>query len=294
MARPRKDSLDYIPLDVNIFSDLKIKKLNRKFGGNGMLVYLYLINEIYKTGFELEIDGDDQFEIYADDLRITIELFNSILDYCFEVKLFDKISYLEENILTSDGIKKRYNFIMNDRLRKRDERSEIVNLDKLRTNSGQTTDKLRTNDGLTPDTSATKEKKRKEKEKEIKEKEKEERKEEGENSVSAGSVVSNSQISIPCSDGEIQISEVDVSFLVQKFPDTDVPEQIPKLINWLRGSKNGVTTQNINNFIENWMERNKNGKSKTHIRSPNAATESANGNWLNEWFAIVDAGAVGN
>ena len=59
MARPQKEGLEYFSLDVDFFSDRKIKILKGRFGADGITYYLYLLCEIYKGhGYYLEVDED--------------------------------------------------------------------------------------------------------------------------------------------------------------------------------------------------------------------------------------------
>ena len=48
MARPRKRGLEYFPFDVDFFSDKKIKVLKGRFGADGVMIYIYLLCEVYK------------------------------------------------------------------------------------------------------------------------------------------------------------------------------------------------------------------------------------------------------
>ena len=48
MARPRKDGLDYFPLDVNFLSDLKIKKIIRAYGAQAVAVVMSVLTTIYR------------------------------------------------------------------------------------------------------------------------------------------------------------------------------------------------------------------------------------------------------
>lgn len=59
MARPQKEGLEYFSLDVDFFSDRKIKILKGRFGADGVTYYLYLLCEIYKGhGYYLDFDAD--------------------------------------------------------------------------------------------------------------------------------------------------------------------------------------------------------------------------------------------
>ena len=46
LARPQKEGLAYFSLDVDFFSDRKVKILKGRFGADGITYYLYLLCEI--------------------------------------------------------------------------------------------------------------------------------------------------------------------------------------------------------------------------------------------------------
>ena len=54
MARPRKQGLDYFPMDVDIFDDAKMLDLNFKYGYLGEIIYIRLLTMIYDNGYYLE------------------------------------------------------------------------------------------------------------------------------------------------------------------------------------------------------------------------------------------------
>lgn len=59
MARPRKDGLDYFPLDVNFLSDLKIKKIIRAYGAQAVAVVMSVLTTIYRdNGYFATYDDD--------------------------------------------------------------------------------------------------------------------------------------------------------------------------------------------------------------------------------------------
>ena len=56
LARPRKDGLDYFPLDVDLFEDYKIKILKARYGADGIILYLYLLCRIYRQGYYMQVN----------------------------------------------------------------------------------------------------------------------------------------------------------------------------------------------------------------------------------------------
>jgi len=64
MARPRKEGMDYFSFDVDFFTgSKKIKILKARYGADGIVIYLYLLCEIYKNGYYLKVDDDFEFVI---------------------------------------------------------------------------------------------------------------------------------------------------------------------------------------------------------------------------------------
>ena len=62
MARPKKLGLEYFPLDVNFYRDIKIRKLMRTNGGGvSITIYILLLCHIYETGYYMPWDEDLPF-----------------------------------------------------------------------------------------------------------------------------------------------------------------------------------------------------------------------------------------
>lgn len=107
MARPTKTGLDYFPFDVDFFSDIKTKILKSRYGNDGLIVYLYLICEIYKNGYYLKIN-DDFLYIVSDDLNMSANKIGQILNFLLERSLFSDKLFKSDKVLTSRGIQKRF------------------------------------------------------------------------------------------------------------------------------------------------------------------------------------------
>ena len=110
MANKIKTGLDYFPLEVGIFSDIKCRKLMRSYGTNGLTFYIYLLCRIYEDGYYIELD-DDLLFFAAETLRIDEILVNEMLNFMFKIGVFDEFSAKKNNILTSKGIQIRYSEI---------------------------------------------------------------------------------------------------------------------------------------------------------------------------------------
>ena len=108
MARPKKTGLDYFSMDVDIFQDLKVRKLlKRKGGARAFGVFMSIICLIYKEGYYLDYDEDTIF-VVADDMSEDEEYVRDVVKYCIEVGLFCKSMFEDHQILTSHGIQERY------------------------------------------------------------------------------------------------------------------------------------------------------------------------------------------
>ena len=117
MARPQKKGFDYFPLDVELFSDRKIKILRARFGADGLSVYLYLLCEIYKSGFFVKLDKDFEF-IIADDLNMSVEKIQQIIAFLSERSLLDSTLLRSDTVLTSAGIQRRWQEMIKGRASK--------------------------------------------------------------------------------------------------------------------------------------------------------------------------------
>lgn len=108
MARPRKDGLDYFPLDVNFLSDLKIKKIIRAYGAQAVAVVMSVLTTIYRdNGYFANYDEDLIF-IIADELKLEDSYVKNVIEKLIEVDFLSKEQKEKNNILTSIGIQERY------------------------------------------------------------------------------------------------------------------------------------------------------------------------------------------
>ena len=117
MARPRQKGNQYFSLDVDFFSDKKIKILKARYGADGITLYMYLLCEIYKSGYYLEIDQDYTF-IISDDLNMNYDKVEQVLTFLLERSMFDKQLFQSDAVLTSAGIQRRYQLMVKSRAMK--------------------------------------------------------------------------------------------------------------------------------------------------------------------------------
>lgn len=107
MARPMTDGLLYFPLDVDFFSDKKIKSLRAHYGADGIALYLYLLCEIYRNSYYIKVD-DDFIDCAAADLGLTVDKTRQIMKFFCKRSLFDDKLFMADTILTASSIQRRY------------------------------------------------------------------------------------------------------------------------------------------------------------------------------------------
>ena len=88
MPRQQKPGLSYFPLDVDFFTDNRIRILRARYGNNGIVVYIYLLCEIYKKGYYMEWNDDIKF-ILASELNLTDGFIEQVLTFLLERSLLD-------------------------------------------------------------------------------------------------------------------------------------------------------------------------------------------------------------
>lgn len=108
MARPKKQGIDYFPLDVNFFSDVKIRKIARTCGSQSTSILICLLCNIYKdNGYYILWDEDLPFVI-ADSVGVSEGAVKEVILKAIQVDFFDKDIYEKYKVLTSHGIQSRF------------------------------------------------------------------------------------------------------------------------------------------------------------------------------------------
>ncbi len=110
MARPKQDGLLYFSFDTDFFyADKRIRRLISKFGNDGLMIYIYLLTESYRTkGYYTSWD-DEAAEDMVDALHLKEGFIEQVLTY-LRGRLLLTMSTLSTGvtIITSPGIQKRY------------------------------------------------------------------------------------------------------------------------------------------------------------------------------------------
>lgn len=108
MARPKKQGIDYFPLDVDFFSNVKIRKIARACGSQSTSILICLLCNIYKgNGYYILWDEDLPFVI-ADTVGVSEGAVKEVILKAIQVGFFDKDIYEKHKVLTSYGIQSRF------------------------------------------------------------------------------------------------------------------------------------------------------------------------------------------
>lgn len=111
MARKPKKGLTYFPMDIDIFQDIKIRKLIKYQGGKAISVYAYLLCSIYKDGYYMRWDHELPF-IVSEVTGYEEAYIHEVIKSCLSIGLFSKSLFEKEKILTSKGIQDRFVLVM--------------------------------------------------------------------------------------------------------------------------------------------------------------------------------------
>ncbi|WP_270596112.1 DUF4373 domain-containing protein [Enterococcus asini] len=108
MARPLKQGLDYHPLDVEFYREIKVRQLNHAFGPISTVILLTLLGAVYKDrGYYAEWNDDLCFLVAVDSFS-TEEVVRSVVKKALAVGLFDQNCFSTYGILTSKEIQRHY------------------------------------------------------------------------------------------------------------------------------------------------------------------------------------------
>ncbi|MFB8512080.1 Lin1244/Lin1753 domain-containing protein [Enterococcus hirae] len=136
MARPYKQGVDYYSLDVDFLKDIKYRKIRRSCGSQTCEILLCLLGYIYgDMGYFLRWDEDSTF-LVADDVGAKEGLVEEVVSKAIQVGFFNREKYEKYQILTSNGIQKRYKLITRKRKEVSIKKEYLVNDDNNLVNGG--------------------------------------------------------------------------------------------------------------------------------------------------------------
>jgi len=105
LGRLTKEGLDYFSLDCKL--DDKIYMVEVELGLEGFALFIKLLMKVYDEGYYLKWD-DRTAKIFAKQNNIKIDVCIKLIDVCINEGLFNHKLYKKYQILTSNGIQKRY------------------------------------------------------------------------------------------------------------------------------------------------------------------------------------------
>lgn len=123
MGRNKKNGLDYFPFDIDLFQDIRIRKLIKYQSGKAVTVYTLLLCIIYKDGYYMRWDKELPF-IISEQTGFEEAYILEVINSCLKLELFHNELYVSDGILTSKGIQERYKKIC-DLCRRNSEISEF-------------------------------------------------------------------------------------------------------------------------------------------------------------------------
>lgn len=110
MGRTRKSGLDYFPVDIDMFQDIRIRKLIKYQSGKAVTVYTVLLCIIYKSGYYIKWDEELPF-IISEITGFDEAYISEVITCCLKLGLFNQDLFNHDSVLTSKGIQERYQLI---------------------------------------------------------------------------------------------------------------------------------------------------------------------------------------
>jgi len=108
MARSQKRGINYFTMDVDIFSDRKLRRVRHAFGAGAMTVVLSVLCHIYgEKGYYIEVGKDLYFDL-SDELDLDEKYVRTVTESCVEAGFFDASLYSARGVLTSRRIQCNY------------------------------------------------------------------------------------------------------------------------------------------------------------------------------------------
>ena len=125
MGRPVKRGLDYFPLDVDFFTNKKIKALRRAHGLIGVLTYLNLLCRIYENGYYYRFDSlselslDIAEEIANEQIKRVATCVTETINYLVGQEILAE-GLFKQGIISGPAMQEQYGEILRAMKRKAD------------------------------------------------------------------------------------------------------------------------------------------------------------------------------
>lgn len=107
MARPQKSGLDYFPLNVDMDQDDKVMLIESEFGIVGFGIIVKMLCKIYSNGYFYEWGEKEQL-LFSKRINVDKNEVIACINSAIKWDLFDQDIYIKYNVLTSQGIQKRF------------------------------------------------------------------------------------------------------------------------------------------------------------------------------------------
>lgn len=107
LARPKKDGLEYFPLDVYAGTDDELELLEAEYGLEGFAIFIKLLQAIYKNGYYINWSDKEKL-LFSKRVNVALTLVNNVITTCLKWDLLNNRLYEQHKILTSHGIQQRF------------------------------------------------------------------------------------------------------------------------------------------------------------------------------------------
>lgn len=107
MGRKRKSGLDVCPFDVNMLSDIRMRRLIRLYQGDAIAVYTAALCLIYRDGYYAKYDDDARFKL-SEHTGVSEATVDAVIADAVACGLFDSEVFASARVLTSQEIQDTY------------------------------------------------------------------------------------------------------------------------------------------------------------------------------------------
>lgn len=107
MGRKRKSGLDTCPFDVNMLSDIRMRRLIRSHQGDAIAVYTAALFLIYRDGYYVEYNDDARFKL-SEQTGVSEATVDAVIADAVACGLFDSEVFASARVLTSNEIQDTY------------------------------------------------------------------------------------------------------------------------------------------------------------------------------------------
>lgn len=119
MSRPIKEGLYYFPFDIDFFDDPKVLFVENKYGEEGELIVVKLLSWIYRNGYYTKWNEDFSLLFAKRNFtNIKSALVNDVVGELLKRGFFNESIFKSFGVLTSKGIQKRWQLVIDKSRRK--------------------------------------------------------------------------------------------------------------------------------------------------------------------------------